>query len=114
MTTQDTRVPVVFGSIESAGPDDALLFEGAVRPWAGAVAQFEPSTDHAAGCVCCAPRKGAGVALGWLLHARARAQVPHFRRVVVVTRSDAGRAGVEAALATDPLASVCFRHARAE
>jgi len=106
---QDGRIPVAFGSLESAGPDDALLFEGAIRPWSGAVAQFDLEGGHAAGCACCAPRRGAGVALGWLLHARARAQVPYFRRVVVVARSDAGRASVEAALATDPLASLCFR-----
>jgi hypothetical protein len=105
----DPRIPLVFGSLDSAGPDDAVLFEGRQRPYAGAATHFTPGTGHAIGCSCCVARQEAGRALTWLLHARARNQVPYFTRVLAVVETEQGRAEVQAALRTDPVASGCFR-----
>jgi hypothetical protein len=102
----DARVPVVFGSPDMAGPDDVLLFEGGEG-----LASFEVDQGHAPGCACCTPRRAAGRALAALLQSRARGQVAFFRRVIVVTTSDAGRADIVAALRDDPVASACFRQA---
>jgi hypothetical protein len=108
----DARIPLVFGGVEDATADDALLLEGdgaaaPGRDWFTSA----PSGGHPVGCVCCAPRNAAGLALGRLLLTRGRGTGPFFRRVVVVTRTDAGRQAVSDALAGDPLASVCFRQA---
>jgi len=108
MIMSDARVPVAFGLLQAALPDDALLFEGEIQPWAGATAAFSPGPRHPPGCACCAARTGAGRALASLLHARARNEVPFFRRVLAVTVSAAGRAEVEDALQNDPIASTCF------
>jgi hypothetical protein len=102
----DLRIPVVFGAPADAGPQDAVLAEGDLP---GAAAHFVPGSGQAPGCSCCVARGEAGRALAWLLHARARATVPFFTRVVVVATSDAGRADVRSALASDPIASTCFR-----
>jgi hypothetical protein len=105
----DSRVPVVFGPADAALPEDAVLWEGETRAWSGASASFTPDAGHAPGCACCAGRTEAGRALAALLHARARNQIPFFRRVLVVIESEAGRSAVEAALANDPVAAACFR-----
>jgi hypothetical protein len=100
MIMTDARVAVVFGAAEAAVPGDAVLREGE---------DFMPDAGHVAGCACCVGRTAAGRALAALLHARARDQIPFFRRVLVVLASEAGRAAVEGALANDPVAAACFR-----
>lgn len=105
----DSRIPVVLGDLPDATAGDAVLFEAPVRPWAGAAASFSPGQQHIGGCACCGGRVEAGRALGWLLHARARGNVPFFGRVIAVIRTEAGRAELAAALAGDPLAAACFR-----
>jgi hypothetical protein len=105
----DLRIPVVFGDLAQAGPQDAVLAEGVAPRREGATAAFTPGTGHAPGCTCCAPRGEAARALAWLLHARARNQVPYFTRVVAVTTTDAARADLCSALVSDPIASTCFR-----
>jgi hypothetical protein len=93
----DDRIPVLFGTAADAGPEDAVLrLEAAASPF------------HGAGCACCAPRGAVGRALGGLFLARARGEVPYFRRVVVVS---ADVAGVRAALASDILVAARFRMA---
>jgi hypothetical protein len=106
----DARIPLVFGCAGDAGPEDAVLCEGDGEAMAGR-AWFEAgaATGHEAGCSCCAPRNGAGKALGRLLLDRGRGTGPFFRRVVVVVRSEAAREQVSAALENDPLASACYR-----
>jgi hypothetical protein len=105
----DARVPVVFADLAAAGPDDGLLIEGdAPAPLGRAVARFAsgPRPWHAPGCFCCAPRAAAAAALGRLYLARARGEVPFFRRVVAVVKDPAA---VRAALAEDTLAGGRFR-----
>jgi hypothetical protein len=112
MVFQDARVPVAFGGLKAARPDDAVLFEGDSQVWGGATARFTPSVLHAPGCACCAARSEAARALTYLLHARARATVPFFRRVLAVLETDHARVEIEMALAKDPVASTCFRFER--
>ncbi len=102
----DLRIPVVFGDLADAGPQDAVLAEGDLP---GAAAHFVPGSGHAPGCACCVARGEAGRALAWLLHARARGEVPFFTRVVAVVTTDAARADIRSALASDPIASTCFK-----
>jgi hypothetical protein len=109
MIMHDSRIPVVYGTLAGARAGDAVIFEGNVQPFSGAVAAFTPSPRHVAGCACCAGRSPAGRALGSLLHARARNEVPFFTRILVVATTDEGRADVAAALSNDPIASTCFR-----
>jgi hypothetical protein len=106
----DARIPLVFAEPAQAGPEDALLIEGGGAA-EGAIARFEVALTpyHPAGCVCCAPRNVAGQALSRLLLARARGEIPFFRRVVAVVGTDPGRQAVLAALEADPIASGCFR-----
>lgn len=105
----DARVPVVFGSLDDAGPDDALLIDGdAPAPEGRVVARLAANdAPHlAAGCLCCVPRSQAGSALASLFLARGRGDVAYFRRVVAVTDD---RATILAALDDDILASGWFR-----
>jgi hypothetical protein len=102
----DLRIPVVFGDLSEAGAQDAVLAEGDVP---GAAAHFVPGSGHAPGCACCAARGEAGRALAWLLHARARGQIPFFTRVIAVVATEAGRADVCSALVSDPIAATCFK-----
>ena len=95
----DARIPVLFASAEDAGPKDVILAEGVA---------FHASV-HAPGCACCPPRSGAGRALSTLLQDRARGHVPFFTRVIAVPATPSGRAEIEAALRSDPVASACFR-----
>lgn len=101
MTTWDARVPVLIGSEVDAGADDAVLAEGAAA-W-GALA------NHAADCACCAPRGAVAPELTALFLARARGEVPFFRRVVAVPADEAGAAAMRAALRDDPFVSGRFR-----
>ena len=105
----DARIPLVFGRVEDAGPDDAVLMEGdGPVAVAGAVARIVPAAvaDHAPGCACCLPRRPVAAALGGLFLARARGEVPFFRRVVVVVADDVQ---IRAEIAGDPLVSGRFR-----
>jgi hypothetical protein len=105
----DARIPLIFGRVEDAGPDDALLIEGDDPVVvAGAVARIAPAVvaGHAPGCACCLPRSPIATALGRLFLARARGEVPFFRRVVVVVADDVQ---IRATIAGDPLVSGRFR-----
>ena len=105
----DARVPVVFGLVADAGPDDALLIEGdAPAPDGLVVARLAdaPLAGHAALCVCCLPRSAAGSALASLFLARGRGDVAFFRRVIAVTDDPSA---IRAALEDDILAASWFR-----
>jgi hypothetical protein len=105
----DARVPVVFGAIGDAGPDDALLLDGEMAaPDGRIVARLSgaPTPAHVAGCVCCAPQSEAGSALASLFLKRGRGEVGHFRRVLAITDN---RDAVIAAVQGDVLASGWFR-----
>ena len=104
----DARLPLLFADAAAADAVDGLLVEGDGTPRPG-LDYFAANNGHAVGCACCAPRNAAGMALSRLLLARARGQGPFFRRVVAVTSSAAGREAVLHAIATDPLASACFK-----
>jgi hypothetical protein len=105
----DARVPVVFGTIADARPDDALLIEGDAPAPEGRVvvrlmANAQPT--HVAGCVCCVPRSAAGSALAGLFLARGRGDVAFFRRVIAVTTDPEA---ILSAIDGDILASGWFR-----
>jgi hypothetical protein len=105
----DARLPVVFGDIAMAGPNDALLIEGdAPAPPGLAVARFSanPLRWHAVGCACCTPRAAVAAALGRLFLARARNEVAFYRRVIAVVSDPEA---VRAAVAADALAAGRFR-----
>ncbi len=105
----DARVPVVFGHIDDAGPDDALLIEGdAPAPDAHVVVRLmaDAQPSHLAGCVCCVPRSAAGSALAGLFLARGRGDVRYFKRVVAITDNPAA---ILDAISNDMLASGWFR-----
>jgi hypothetical protein len=112
----DDRVPVRFGSAETAVPNDALLVEGeAPAPAGRTVARFRLSPGvpgHRPGCVCCTPRGPVAEALGRLFLVRARAEVPFFDAVVAVLATPAGEAAVREALACDQLSAGRFRLAQ--
>lgn len=101
MTTWDARVPVLIGRAEDAGAGDAVLAEGG--------AAWGTLGGHAADCACCAPRGAAASELAALFLARARGEVPFFRRVVAVPAGEAGAAAIRAALRDDPFVSGRFR-----
>jgi hypothetical protein len=105
----DARIPVLFGTLDEAAADDALLIDGTIpTPPGRTVARIgaAETPPHAAGCLCCVPRGQAGEALGRLFQARARGEVAFFRRVlVVVADADAVRRAVR----DDRLASAWFR-----
>ena len=105
----DARVPVVFGGIGDALPDDALLIEGEMAAPEGRVVvrlSGVASPRHVAGCVCCVPQSEAGSALAGLFLKRGRGEVGYFRRVLAVTEN---REAVVEAVRGDVLASGWFR-----
>jgi hypothetical protein len=105
----DARIPVIFGAIADAGPDDALLIEGdAAVPEGRVVVRLmaDATLAHTAGCVCCVPRSAAGSALAGLFLSRGRGDVAYFRRVLAVT-SDPD--AIAEAIENDMLASAWFR-----
>jgi hypothetical protein len=104
----DARVPLVFAAAAEAGPDDAVLIEGdAAAAGAATVLRLAPAgPQHVAGCACCVGRLPVAAALGGLFLARARGEVPFFRRVVAVVADDGP---IRAAMADDPLVSGRFR-----
>ena len=112
MDADDVRIGVRFGAASDAGPDEALLIEGAGPADRPAVARFRLPvriSAHPLGCTCCAPRGPVAEALGRLFLARARGELPWFRAVVAVTRSDAGADAVRTALASDVVTVARFR-----
>jgi hypothetical protein len=114
MDADDGRIGVRFGAASDAGPDEALLIEGFVVADRASVARFTLTAGfatHPLGCACCAPRGPVAEALGRLFLARARGEVPWFRGVVAVTRSEAGAGAVRAALLADVVTAARFRQA---
>ena len=112
MPDSDPRIPVRFGALSDAAPGTALLVEGdAPVPASVAVARFTPRLGfgHAAGCTCCAARGPVAEGLSRLFLAHARGRDAPLRVVVGVTRSEAGRRAVRAALDADPLSRARFR-----
>jgi len=106
----DARVPVLLGQMEQAGQDDALLIEGGEPADGRTAARFDQTaSEHAPGCACCVPRSPVALALNALFQARAKGEVPFFRRVVAVTRTTEGDVAVWAALRGDPLTAGRFR-----
>jgi hypothetical protein len=114
--SSDERVPVRFGSGDTAGQDEALLIEGnATVPTGHAEARFRLASGligHPYGCACCTPRGPVAEALGRLFLARARGEVAFFRSVVAVVATPAGEAAVQAALAADQVSAGRFRLAK--
>jgi hypothetical protein len=106
----DARIPLIFGDAAQADAEDVLLVEGEA-PVEAAVARFEAvhAASHAVGCACCTPRSGAAKALSRLLLARARGEIPFFRKVIAVAGTEPGRQAVLDALETDQIVSGCFR-----
>jgi hypothetical protein len=113
MVESDDRLPVLFGSGDTAGQDAALLIEGdAAVPDGHAATRFRLAPGligHPFGCACCTPRGPVAEALGRLFLARARGEVAFFRSVVVVVATLAGEAAVRAALAEDQVSAGRFR-----
>lgn len=108
--TVDARIPVRLGAFRDAAEGDALLIEGDAQIAGMPLARFDlASSGHAANCQCCTPRSPAALALNQLFQARAKGELPHFRRVVAVTRTPEGDMAVFAALRSDPLVSGRFR-----
>jgi hypothetical protein len=112
-TPPDPRIPLRFGALVEAGPHDALLMEGdAPAPDGMAVARFRQEAavfGHMAGCLCCAPRAPAALALNQLFLALARGRLPPFASVLAVVASEQGRLSVLSALESDALAAARFR-----
>jgi hypothetical protein len=107
--SSDDRIPLRFGPLDTAGPEDALLLEErpGLAPVAGAaVARFAQGPVHRFGCVCCGGQGAAAAALAGLFQDRARGRVPWFTRVLAVVRDPAA---VAEALRADRVAAVRFR-----
>jgi hypothetical protein len=108
----DARIAVRFAAADDAGPDEALLIEGAGSSDRPAVARFVLPirvATHPIGCACCAPRGPVATALSRLFLARARGEVPWFHSVVAVTHSESGADAVRAALTADVVTAARFR-----
>lgn len=104
----DARVPVLLGPADPH-PEDAWLAEDGRDTPAEPVATFELAEGvHPVDCACCGPRSPAAEALGRMFMARARGELPWFRRVRVAA-GEAGREAVRQALAGDPLVSLLYR-----
>ncbi len=105
----DLRIPLRFTTRAEAKLGDALLIEGdAPRTTLPCQSFTLQETGHALGCLCCAPRSAAGLALAALFTGRATARVD-FKTVAAVVSSEAGRQAILDALRDDPVASARFR-----
>jgi hypothetical protein len=104
MSRIDARIPVFFASEPTEAESVAWLVEDP-----GGAAWDSRDAGHVAGCACCVTRSPVAEALGRLFRARAVGEVPFFTRLGVVPASDGGAASVRQALATDGLASACYR-----
>lgn len=109
--TVDARIPVRLGALTDAADGDALLLEGdGAAPSGLPAAHFSLSVAaHPPGCACCAERSPAAMALDRLFQARAKGEIPFFRRVLAVTGSVEAETALWAALRCDQLASARFR-----
>jgi hypothetical protein len=114
----DARIPVTLlpdpAALPAALADGraaALVAEGEAPPDSSAKATeaFTAGGAHAAACACCAGRSGAALALDRLFQARARGTARWFDRVLVLASSDAARAELAQALATDALTRARYR-----
>jgi hypothetical protein len=113
----DARIPVTLavpGSADGA-QDTALLVEAGLPAPAGAFTErFDPAAHGVGcadpGCVGCAPRAPAALALDRMFLARARGQAPFFRSVVVVSLP-ARHEALAAMLRDDAVVSARFRMA---
>ena len=102
MSRIDARIPVFF----AAQRDDAA--EGV--SWLVENAAWDAREDgHPSGCACCVARSPVAEALGRLFRARAVGEVPFFTRLGLVPAGAAGETAARQALATDGLASACYR-----
>jgi len=105
MTRIDARIPVFIApATDIAAPDTLWLVENpAAEPW-------DKSADgHVPGCACCVSRSPVAETLGRLFRARAVGEVPFFQRLGAVPAGPAGDAAIRQALASDGLASACYR-----
>jgi hypothetical protein len=106
----DARVPVVFGELDAAMEDDAMLIEAETMPQGRVGISFQPGPGVlAAGCACCTPRGPLAQALGDMFMSRAKGSVPSFRRVIAIAATAEGRATMLAALTEDPVCAARFR-----
>jgi hypothetical protein len=105
MTRIDARIPVFIApATDIAAADTLWLVENpAAEPW-------DKSADgHGPGCACCVSRSAVAETLGRLFRARAVGEVPFFQRLGAVPAGPAGDAALRQALASDGLASACYR-----
>lgn len=117
MKTADARIPVTLlpgaealaGWLAQGGPAALLTDAAAPPPGPVATERFDPRPLHRIGCVCCAGRSAAAVALDRLFQARARGRSPWFDRLAVIAGTSAGAAQIAAALHEDALALARFR-----
>ena len=100
------KVAVVGGSLDIGKSNCLQLISAHVRGLPFVVIAPAAVADHAPGCACCLPRPPVAAALGGLFLARARGEVPFFRRVVVVVADDVQ---IRTEIAGDPLVSGRFR-----
>jgi hypothetical protein len=109
----DARIPVVFANVATAGPDDALLAEEEAPPVGKAPPVGEApsprSASHGATCTCCVPRSAIAETLFRLFLARARAETPFFRRVVVAAAGPEAETRVRLAIEGDIFLSGRYR-----
>lgn len=115
----DPRIPVtILPDRESlaawlAVDGPAALLTDSAEPAAGVAAteRVAPRPAHRFGCVCCAGRSAAAVALDRLYQDRTRNRVDWFDRVAVIVASAAARQEVTAALREDVLSRARYRQA---
>jgi hypothetical protein len=114
----DARIPVTLaapGAARAGAQDAALLVEeGLPAPRGAWVERFDGAAHGVGcadpGCVGCAPRAPAALALDRLFLARARGQAPFFRSVVVVSAPER-HAALAAVLRDDAVVSARYRMA---
>ncbi len=100
----DARIPVFFAAVAEEMAGVAWLVEdAAAAPWDAR------DGGHVAGCACCVTRSPVAEALGRLFRARAVGELPFFTRLGVVPAGPSGEASLRQALATDGLASACYK-----
>jgi hypothetical protein len=112
----DARIPVrlvppdTLADALRAQPDAALLVEDGIAVPGGRPAQrFLPLPPHQAGCACCGARSAAAHALDRLFLDRARGTGPMAPVVLAAVATEAGRAALAAALASDPVVPMRYR-----
>jgi hypothetical protein len=110
----DARIPVRLAEPGGPAPADAayLVEAGLAAPQGAWHEGFNPAQHALAcadpGCVGCAPRAPAALALDRLFQARARGQAPFFRQVIVVM-DPARHAAFTALLRDDAVVAARYR-----